>query len=58
MRIVVKWYQVKGGESMKVKQTFSLEQDLLKQLKVEAVNNGIAYSDLVEKAIKEYLNKG
>ncbi len=42
---------------MKVKQTFTIEEKTLKEIKFLAVKNGRSYSVEIEQAITEYLAK-
>lgn len=41
----------------KVKQTFSLEEEVVKRLKILAIEKGKDYSELTEKALIEYIAK-
>lgn len=42
---------------MKVKQTLSLDEENLKDMKHLAIDKNMSLSDLVDQAIKDYLDK-
>lgn len=42
---------------MKKKFTTTLDDDIIKQAKIQAIKEGISVADLIEKLLKEYLGK-
>lgn len=42
---------------MKKKFTTTLADDVIKQAKIQAIKEGVSVADLIEKLLKEYLEK-
>lgn len=58
---VYKYRSTRGGrtgmKAERAKFTTSLKQDLLKQLKIEAIKTGRNVNDILEELVQEYLEK-